>query len=64
MVDSKIDDFIVNHNYIGNLQLHKEIPNIEKKTMDFDEAMILTTLIYFLKNLKLLIEKLNSELRK
>lgn len=34
--DSKVDDFIENHNYIGNLQLLEEIPNIEKKNMDFD----------------------------
>ncbi len=34
--DSKIDDFIANYNYIGNLQLLEEIPNIEKKAMDFD----------------------------
>ena len=34
--DSKIDDFIANYNFIGNLQLLEEIPNIEKKAMDFD----------------------------
>jgi len=34
--DSKVDDFIANHNYIGNLQLLETIPNIEKKAMDFD----------------------------
>lgn len=35
--DSKIDNFIANCNYIGNLQLLEQIPNIEKKAMDFDE---------------------------
>lgn len=34
--DSKVDDFIAKHNYIGNLQLLETIPNIEKKAMDFD----------------------------
>jgi uncharacterized protein with ParB-like and HNH nuclease domain len=34
--DNKIDDFIKNYNFIGNLQLLEEIPNIEKKAMDFD----------------------------
>lgn len=38
--DSKIDYFIANCNYIGNLQLLEEIPNIEKKAMDFDEWLI------------------------
>ncbi|MDF2544782.1 MAG: hypothetical protein K0S47_4500 [Herbinix sp.] len=35
-MDSKIDDFISNYNYIGNLQLLEEISNIEKKAMDYD----------------------------
>lgn len=34
--ESKIDEFIANYNFIGNLQLLEEIPNIEKKAMDFD----------------------------
>jgi uncharacterized protein with ParB-like and HNH nuclease domain len=33
--DSKINDFITNYNYIGNLQLLEDIPNIEKNAMDF-----------------------------
>lgn len=36
VLDSKIDYFIENHNYIGNLQLLETIPNIEKKAMNFD----------------------------
>ncbi len=32
----KINDFIEDCNYIGNLQLLENIPNIEKKAMDFD----------------------------
>jgi len=35
--ENKIDDFIANHNYIGNLQLLEDIPNIEKNAMDFDK---------------------------
>lgn len=35
--DSKIDDFMANYNYIGNLQLLEGIPNIEKKAMDFEK---------------------------
>lgn len=31
-----IAEFIENHNYIGNLQLLEEIPNIEKSDTDFD----------------------------
>ncbi|MDI6605077.1 MAG: DUF262 domain-containing protein [Thermoanaerobacteraceae bacterium] len=34
---SKINDFIESCNYIGNLQLLENIPNIEKKAMDFDK---------------------------
>lgn len=33
----KISYFIENYNFIGNLQLLEEIPNIEKKAMDFDK---------------------------
>lgn len=33
----KINDFIGDCNYIGNLQLLESIPNIEKKAMDFDK---------------------------
>lgn len=35
--ESKIDDFMANYNYIGNLQLLEGIPNIEKKAMDFEK---------------------------
>ncbi|MBU7008709.1 DUF262 domain-containing protein [Phosphitispora fastidiosa] len=35
--ESKIDDFVANYNYIGNLQLLEGIPNIEKKAMDFEK---------------------------
>ena len=35
--DSKIDDFMANYNFIGNLQLLEGIPNIEKKAMDFEK---------------------------
>jgi hypothetical protein len=38
--ENKIDDFIANYNYIGNLQLLEEIPNIEKKAMDFNRWLI------------------------
>lgn len=34
--EDKIADFIADYNYLGNLQLLEEIPNIEKKAMDFD----------------------------
>lgn len=34
--EDKIYDFIANYNYLGNFQLLEEIPNIEKKAMDFD----------------------------
>lgn len=33
----KINDFIGDCNYIGNLQLLENIPNIEKRAMDFDK---------------------------
>lgn len=33
----KINEFISNCNYIGNLQLLEDIPNMEKKAMDFDK---------------------------
>jgi len=35
--ENQINDFIANHNYIGNLQLLENIPNIEKNAMGFDE---------------------------
>lgn len=35
--ENKINDFMANHNYIGNLQLLEDIPNIEKNAMDFDK---------------------------
>ncbi|WP_100403623.1 DUF262 domain-containing protein [Bacillus sp. FJAT-42315] len=35
--DEKISDFKANCNYLGNLQLLEEIPNIEKKAMDFSK---------------------------
>lgn len=35
--ENKIDDFMANYNYIGNLQLLEGIPNIEKKAMDFEK---------------------------
>lgn len=35
--EDKISYFIENCNYIGNLQLLEEIPNIEKKAMDFEK---------------------------
>lgn len=35
--EKKIDYFIDSYNFIGNLQLLEEIPNIEKKAMDFDK---------------------------
>ena len=33
--ESKIDKFMADYNYLGNLQLLEEIPNFEKKAMDF-----------------------------
>jgi len=35
--ENKINDFISNHNFIGNLQLLENIPNIEKSAKDFDK---------------------------
>jgi hypothetical protein len=35
--ESKIADFMTSYNYIGNLQLLEDIPNIEKKAMDFNK---------------------------
>lgn len=86
--DSKIDDFISNYNYIGNLQLLEDIPNIEKKAMDYD-AWVHNKIpvgelkdymkkhyvpdvnldfsnfdIFLEEREKLLIEKLNAELKK
>ena len=85
--DGKIDDFITNYNFIGNLQLLEEIPNIEKNAMDFDDwlsqkipvgglsdykkkhyvpnvSLDFSNFDVFLKGReKLLIQKLNSELR-
>ena len=37
VVENKINDFIAYHNYIGNLQLLEDIPNIEKNATDFDK---------------------------
>jgi hypothetical protein len=34
--EDKINDFIANYNYLANLQLLEEIPNIEKNAMDFE----------------------------
>ena len=86
--DNKIDYFIENHNYIGNLQLIESIPNIEKKAMDFDAwlsqkvpagalpdykkkhyvpnvSLAFSNFDVFLEEReKMLIQKLNSELRK
>lgn len=86
--ENKIDDFIANYNYIGNLQLLEEIPNIEKKAMDFDKwlsekvpagelpdykkkhyvpnvSLDFSNFDVFLEEREnLLIQKLNSELRK
>lgn len=31
--DNKIDDFIANYNYIGNLQLLEEIPILRKRQL-------------------------------
>lgn len=85
--ESKIDDFIANCNYIGNLQLLEEIPNIEKKAMDFDKWLTQKVPagelddykkkhyvpnvssdfkdfdVFLEEREKLLIQKLNSELR-
>jgi uncharacterized protein with ParB-like and HNH nuclease domain len=85
--DGKIDEFIKNYNFIGNLQLLEEIPNIEKNAMDFDDwlsqkipagglsdykkkhyvpngKLDFNNFDVFLKGReKLLIQKLNSELR-
>jgi len=36
VADDKIADFMSEYNYLGNLQLLEEIPNIEKKAMDFE----------------------------
>lgn len=86
--ENKIDDFIADYNYIGNLQLLEEIPNIEKKAMDFDKwlsekvpagaladykekhyvpnvSLDFNNFDVFLEEREnLLIQKLNSELRK
>ena len=86
--ESKIDEFIANYNFIGNLQLLEEIPNIEKKAMDFDVwlsqkvpsgeladykkkhyvpnlSLGFSNFDIFLEEReKMLIQKLNSELRK
>ncbi len=86
--DDKIDDFIANYNFIGNLQLLEEIPNIEKKAMDFDDWLsqkipadeladykkkhYVPNVILDFSNFdafleereKILIQKLNSELRR
>lgn len=86
--DDKIDDFIANYNFIGNLQLLEEIPNIEKKAMDFDDwlsqkisadeladykkkhyvpnvSLDFSNFDVFLEEReKILIQKLNSELRR
>lgn len=86
--NNKIDDFIENYNYIGNLQLLEEIPNIEKKAMNFDKwlsqkvpvgglpdykkkhyvpnvSLDFSNFDVFLEEREnLLIQKLNSELRK
>lgn len=35
--EDKIEYFIKNYNFIGNLQLLEEIPNIEKKAMEFEK---------------------------
>ncbi len=35
--ENKINDFIADYNYLGNLQLLEDIPNIEKSAMDFDK---------------------------
>jgi len=35
--ENKLGEFIESHNYIGNLQLLEDIPNIEKNAMDFDK---------------------------
>ncbi len=86
--ESKIDDFIANCNFIGNLQLLEEIPNIEKNAMDFDVWLsqkvpageladykkkhyvpnvnldLCNFNVFFEEREKMLIQKLNSELRK
>lgn len=86
--ENKIDDFIANYNYIGNLQMLEEIPNIEKRAMDFDKwlsekvpagelpdykkkhyvpnvGLDFSNFDVFLEEREnLLIQKLNSELRK
>ena len=86
--EEKINYFIEKCNLIGNLQLLDEIPNIEKKAMDFDiwvkERIPATELeeykrknfvpdvdlsfanfdIFFKEREKMLVEKLNSELKR
>lgn len=86
--EEKINYFIEKCNLIGNLQLLDEIPNIEKKAMDFDiwvkEKIPATELaeykrknfvpdvdlsfanfdIFFKEREKMLVEKLNSELKR
>ncbi len=37
VADDKIEEFINAYNYLGNLQLLEEIPNIEKNAMDFEK---------------------------
>lgn len=86
--EEKINYFIEKCNLIGNLQLLDEIPNIEKKAMDFDiwvkEKIPATELaeykrknfvpdvdlslenfdVFFKEREKMLVEKLNSELKR
>lgn len=86
--EEKINYFIEKCNLIGNLQLLDEIPNIEKKAMDFDiwvkERIPATELeeykrknfvpdvdlslenfdVFFKEREKMLVEKLNSELKR
>ena len=87
MPESTIDELIANYNFIGNLRLLEEIPNIEKKAMDFDvwlsQKVPAGELVEYNKNYvpnvnlgfsnfdifleereKMLIQKLNFELRK
>jgi hypothetical protein len=35
--EEKIEEYIANYNYLGNLQLLEELPNIEKNNKDFHE---------------------------
>lgn len=86
--EGKIDYFIENYNFIGNLQLLEEIPNIEKKAMEFEKwlrekvpsgeledykkkhyvpevSLAFNNFDVFLEEReKMLIERLNNELRK